>query len=273
MKRIAALLVLMLGVCVPALSATQAQRRLEDAGFDQRLGSHLPLQTAFRDERGKAVQLGDYFKGDRPVVLVFAYYHCPNLCDSVLAAVFDGLAKTGYRGGDDFSLVVVGIDPTESASDAADKKQTELGRYPFPGAREHAHFLTGARPDIQAVAKAAGFRYYYDQNVQQYVHAAGLLVATPEGIVSRYMFGVQFQPSDLRLAMVDASGNKVGSVVDKLLLLCCQYDPTTGQYGFVIMNILRLAGAAAVIALGIFVWLSVRRERRRRPTTDPGVQL
>ncbi len=265
----ALLVLLALVLSLPAVSDPAAERLLK-AGFDQRLGARLPLQAAFRDERGQAVRVGDYFRDARPVVLVFAYYHCPNLCDSVLAAAFSGLARTGYRGGKDFELVVIGIDPRETPADAGDKKTTELQHFPFAGGRLHAHFLTGDRPAIDAVAGMAGFRYVYDAQLDQFAHAAGLLVATPTGVVSRYLFGMQFKPEDLRLALVEASGNKVGPLADKLLLLCSHYDPQTGSYGVAIMNVLRLAGGALVLALAGFVFVSVRRERRRDDVNSAG---
>ncbi len=257
--RVMALILMLVSAHAQCDPVTQ---RLQQVGFDQRLGAQLPLSAHFLDDRGASVQLGDYFESGRPVVLVFAYYRCRNLCDSVLAGIFSDLARTGYTSGKDFELVVVGIDPHESPQDATEKKSAIATRYPFPGAGAHAHFLVGAQPEIDAVTRAAGFRYVYDNRLDQYVHAAGLLVATPAGVVSRYLFGVQFAPTDLRLAMVDASGNRVGSITDKLLLLCCRYDPQTGKYGVTIMNVLRLAGGALALALGLFVLVSVRRERR-----------
>ena len=256
-----------MGVVLMLMSAyAQCDPVSQQVGFDQRLGAQLPLSAQFRDDRGAPVQLRDYFESGRPVVLAFAYYRCRNLCDSVLAGIFSDLAKTGYNGGTDFELVVVGIDPHETAHDAAEKKAAVAARYPFPGAAVHAHFLTGDQADIDAVSRAAGFRYIYDKRLDQYVHAAGLLIATPAGVVSRYLFGVQYAPTDLRLAMVDASGNRVGSITDKLLLLCCRYDPQTGKYGVMIMNVLRVAGGALALALGAFVIASLRRERRRGTT-------
>lgn len=248
---------------LPAVAAQQAASGQVD--FQQKLGSRLPLQSGFRDEHGVQVRLGDYFDGKLPVALVFAYYECPNLCDVTLAGVFEGLAKSGYTAGEDFRLVVIGIDPKETPAQAADQKQELMARAPVAGAERHAHLLTGERHAIQAATEAVGFGYRYDAASEQYVHPAGMVVATPEGVVSRYLFGVRYRPTDIRLAMVEASDHRVGSLTDKLLLLCSQYDPATGRYGVVIMSVLRLSGGAAVLALGLFIWRSVRRERRHSP--------
>jgi protein SCO1/2 len=260
---------LMLGILLLASAHAYCDplaQRLQQAGFDQHLGAQLPLQTGFRDDTGRSIRLGEYFTTGRPVVLAFAYYRCRNLCESVLAGIFSDLAKTGYAGGKDFELVVVGIDPREAAGDAARKKSAIGSRYPFPGFASHAHFLTGDPTAIHAVTSVAGFRYVYDPRLDQYVHAAGLLVATPTGVVSRYLFGLQFAPTDLRLALVEASGNRIGSITDKLLLLCCRYDPQTGKYGLLIMDLLRWTGGAMAVALAVFVVGSVRSERRRATT-------
>lgn len=262
MRQILLLLISVWILATPAAAAAPDARAEVD--FQQHLGTRLPLQTAFRDSDGTPVHLERYFAGDLPVALVFAYYECPNLCDATLAGVFQGLKDSGYTAGEDFRLVVISIDPEETPAQAATQKQQLIGRTPLPGAEQHAHFLTGAPAAIQAATQAAGFEYRLDTESGQYLHPAGMLVATPEGVLSRYLFGVQYRPTDIRLAMVEASDHKVGSLTDKLLLLCAHYDPATGQYGVVIMNVLRLAGGVAVLALGLFIWRSVRTERRTR---------
>lgn len=251
------LLILLTGLTGTTLAANPGDR----VSLQQHLGESLPLQHSFKNASGETVKLADYFK-QRPVVLVFAYYNCPNLCDTVLSGTFQALGKTGLTPGRDYEVVVVDIAPEETPEDAAAKRQEFLTRYDFAG--DHAHFLTGNQPDIAAVADAAGFKYYYDEKLQQYAHAAGLLVVSPDGRLSRYLYGVRFDPRDLRLSLVQASNNKIGSPVDQILLLCCQYDPETGKYGVLIMNVLRLAGGLAVLILGGFIAVMLWRERHRR---------
>ena len=235
----------------------------ERVSLQQHLGARLPLQQRFRDEQGRERPLGGYFS-NRPVILLFAYYNCPNLCDTVLSGAFQALIKTGLTAGRDYELVVVDIDPGETPADGLNKKRLLTDRYRLPGGNSHAHFLTGNQGGIDAVTGAAGFQYYYDEDLRQYAHAAGLLVASPDGRLSRYLYGVRFDPQDLRLALVQAADNRIGSAVDQLLLLCFHYDPQTGKYGLLIMQVLRLAGALAVVLLGGFILLALRRERRRK---------
>lgn len=235
----------------------------QQVGFDQHPGARLPLDLGLVDTDGEAVRLGELYDG-RPVVLVLAYYQCPNLCETLLAGVLQALAGSGDRAGEDYELVVVGIDPDEGPAEATAERQRLLSHRAVPGDVAHLHFLTGTRPAIRAVAAAAGFRYHYDEQLDQYAHAAGLVVTTPEGRISRYLFGVRFDPQDLRLALAEAGQRHVGNVVDQVLLLCYQYDPTTGQYGVAILRVLRLAALASVLLLGGAVLWWLRRERRQR---------
>lgn len=251
------LLIMLAGLSGTALAANPGDR----ISLAQHLGESLPLQHNFIDSRGETVKLGDYFK-QRPVVLIFAYYTCPNLCDTVLSGTFQALEKTGLTPGKDYELVIVGIDPQETSKHAAAKRQELLTHYAF--VEDHAHFLTGRQPDIAAVTEAAGFNYDYDEKLQQYAHAAGLLIASPDGRLSRYLYGVRFDPMDLRLSLVEASNNVIGSPIDQILLLCSHYDPQTGKYGVLIMNVLRLGGGLAVMLLGGFIAVMLWRERHRR---------
>jgi protein SCO1/2 len=245
-------------------SATPADGGPGDGvSLQQHLGASLPLQRQFRDEEGSQVRLGEYFS-TQPVVLLFAYYDCPNLCETVLNGAFQAVLKTGLTAGRDYGLIVVGIAPEETPTQARASKDRLLSRYHLGGGGRDVHFLTGQQPDIAAVTDAAGFRYYYDEQLQQYAHAAGLLVVAPDGRLSRYFYGVRFDAEDLRLALLEAADDRIGSAVHQLLLLCFHYDPESGKYSLRIVNALRLAGGLSVLLLAAFVWRALRRERRSR---------
>lgn len=233
---------------------------LREIGFDQKLHEQMPLDIPFTDETGRAVRLGDFF-GRRPVVLLFAYYECPMLCTQVLHATASALDVLSLVPGTDFDIVTISFDPRDTPQTAAAKKASTLERYRRPGAAAAWHFLTGARPAIDRATSAAGFRYVWDQQTQQFAHPTGILVLTPSGILARYLFGIEYGPRDLRLGLVEASAGKVGSPVDALLLYCYHYDPETGRYGLAIMRAIRIAGAATVLALGTFIVVMVRKER------------
>ena len=245
----------------PGAPSSQLPRALREIGFDQRLDEHLPLDTPLRDEQGRAVQLGEYF-GRRPVVLVFAYYDCPMLCTLAINGLSSALKVLSLDPGADFEIVTVSIDPRDTPSAAAAKKAGYLERYKRAGAATGWHFLTGDQPSIDRLTKAAGFRYAWDSETKQFAHPTGIIVLTPDGRMARYLFGIEYGPRDLRLALVEASAGKVGSAVDALLLYCYHYDPMTGRYGVAIMRAMRIAGAATALALGGFVVVMLRRERR-----------
>jgi protein SCO1/2 len=233
---------------------------LREIGFDQNLDHTVPLDIPFTDEHGRAVRLGDYF-GARPVVLALVYYDCPMLCTQVLNSLTSTLKVLSLDPGKDFEIVTVSFDPREKPPLAAAKKATYLDRYKRPGAASAWHFLTGEPASIERLTKAAGFRYVWDKDLKQFAHPTGITVLTPQGRLSRYLFGVEYGPRDLRFALIEASEGKVGTPVDQVLLYCYHYDPETGRYGFVIMRVVRLAGAATVLALGTFIFVMLRRER------------
>jgi protein SCO1/2 len=235
---------------------------LREIGFDQNLDQRVPLDTTFKDESGRSVRLGDYF-GKRPVVLIFAYFECPMLCTLVVNGLASALNVLSLTPGQDFEIVTVSFDPRDTPAAAAAKKSHYLERYPRAGAGEGWHFLTGDQPSIDRLTKAAGFRYVWDTPTNQFAHPSGVIVLTPDGRLARYLFGVEYGPRDLRLAIVEASNGKVGNPADALLLYCYHYDPMTGRYGLIIMRTLRLAGAATVLALVAFIVVMVRREKRR----------
>jgi protein SCO1/2 len=235
---------------------------LREIGFDQNIGQRLPLDTPVRDEDGRIVPIGTYF-GQRPVVLIFSYYSCPMLCSQVIGGLASALGVIALTPGRDLEVVAISFDPRDRPGAAHEKKADYLRRYGRQEAAAASHFLTADRPAIDRLTKAAGFRYAWDEATQQFAHPSGVIVLTPDGRLARYMFGIEFGPRDLRLALVEASEGKVGTAVDTLLLYCYHYDPMTGRYGFMVMRALRVAGIATVLGLGSFVFLMVRRERRQ----------
>jgi protein SCO1/2 len=250
--------------------SSQVPRALREIGFDQHLDQPLPLDVPLRDEAGRAVRLGDYF-GKRPVVLLFAYYDCPMLCTLSINGLSSALNVLSLKPGTDFEIVTVSIDPRDTPAAASAKKSSYLERYKRAGAADAWHFLTGDRSSIDLLTKAAGFRYAWDAETRQFAHPTGIIVLTPEGRMARYLFGIEYGPRDLRLAIIDASSGTIGSPVDALLLYCYHYDPMTGRYGFAIMRAMRIAGATTVLALGGFVFIMLRRERvAADPRVRPG---
>jgi protein SCO1/2 len=239
--------------------------QLQKVGFDQRLGEQVPLDTTFVDESGHTVQLGKYFHG-KPVILVMAYYRCPMLCTLVLNGLVQGMLDMSFDVGNQFEVVTVSFDPRETPDLAAAKKQTYVSRYGRPGAAAGWHFLTGKEDSIRRLATAVGFRYVYDSATDQYAHAAGIMIVTPSGKLARYFYDLRYPGRDLRLGLIEASANKIGSPVDQVLLFCFHYDPIAGKYGVAVMNFVRLGGVLTIVVLGAFIGVQFRRERRRRST-------
>ena len=234
---------------------------LQQVGIDQRIGQQLPLDLNFHNETGQSVPLRNYF-GQRPVLLTLVYYQCPMLCSQVLNGVVSSLLTLKLNVGRDFDVLTVSFDPRDKPDVATEKRDTYLRRYGRPGAEKGWHFLTGDTPAIEALTRAAGFRYAWDSTIQQYAHASGIMVVTPDGKLSRYFYGIEYAPKDLRLALVESSAGKLGSVVDQVALYCYHYDPATGRYGAVVMNMLRLGGALTLLLLGGFLAVAWRRELR-----------
>ena len=246
-----------------ALAADARPAMLRDVGIDQRLGGRLPLDALFADEAGRPVRLGQYF-GRRPVLLVLAYYNCPMLCTQVFNGLVSALRVLTFDAGKDFEVVAVSFDPRDRPPDGAAKKKAYVDEYRRPGAEAGWHFLTGGAGSIERVTQAAGFRYKYDESTGQFAHAAAIYVATPDGKLSRYFYGIEYAPRDLRLAMVEASEGRIGSVVDQILLFCFHYDPKMGRYSAAILSIVRFGGVAAVIILSTFLTFMWRRDARRQ---------
>ncbi len=232
---------------------------LKQVGLDQKLGAALPLDLTFRDESGKTVTLGSLF-GDTPVILAFTYYNCTMLCPLLLDGIVQALRPTGLVPGKQVNVVVVSIDPKEGPVLAATKKEVYVQRY-GQAAEAGWHFLTGQESAIRQLTAAAGFRYVYDAARKDFAHATGILIITPQGKISRVMSGTEFAPRDLRLALVEASNGTIGTPIDQVVLYCYHYDPLTGKYGMVIMNVLRLAGSATVLGIGAFMLVMFRRDR------------
>ena len=235
---------------------------VRNVGIDQKLNAQLPLELTFKDETGQSVRLGEYFVR-KPVVLAMVYYECPMLCDMVLNGLVHSMEKMTLGIGKDFDVVTVSFNPQESWQLAQNKKTNYLEKFGRPEAKQGWHFLTGQEQAIKQLADSVGFRYTYDPRTKQFAHASGVMVITPEGKVSRYFYGIQYEPRDLRLGLVEASNHKIGSPVDELLLFCFHYDPTTGKYGMAIMNTIRALGSATVLALGMLLFVLIRKDRHK----------
>jgi protein SCO1/2 len=236
---------------------------LKDVGIDQRLNERVPLDLEFKDEAGKTVELRQYF-GRKPVVLSLVYYECPMLCTMVLNGMLRSLRALKLDAGRDFEILTVSFNPKETPALAAAKKQTYLERYGRPAAAEGWHFLTGDEDNILKLTEAVGFRYKYDAERDQYVHASGIMVVTPDGRLARYLYGIEYSARDLRLSLVEASAGRIGSPVDKILLYCFHYDPSTGKYSLLIMNVIRAAGTVTVLAIVAFWFVMFRLDRRKK---------
>jgi protein SCO1/2 len=233
---------------------------LQNVGIDQHLDAQVPPDLAFRDETGQAVKLGDYF-GRKPLILDLVYYSCPMLCGESLAGLTGSMRLLKFDAGKEFDVITVSFDPRETPELAAAKKADYVKRYGRASAASGWHFLTGPAESINALTKAVGFQYQYDARLNQFAHATAIMVLTPQGRISRYFYGVDFPPKDLRMGLVEASQGKIGNAVDQVLLYCYHYDPATGKYGAVIVNILRLAAAATILILGGFLLIMIRLDR------------
>ncbi len=266
---------LALACCAPAaVSPARAQviedvPELEGVSIVEHLDAQLPLELSFLDEQGKSVRLGDFFAPERPVLLNLVYYNCPMLCNLLLDGFVAGIRGVDWDPGKQYEIVTVSIDPKDTPKGATIKRDhmvEELGR---PQAAAGWHFLTGREENVRALADAIGFHYRYDEESREYMHAAAIYVATPEGRLSRYLYGVRFEPATLRLSLVEASDGKIGTTMDQILLYCFAYDHTAGRYGPAAFKIMRLGAGLTVVILGGFLgasWIAESR-RRRRPVS------
>lgn len=231
---------------------------LKNVGIQQNLNEQIPPDLQFRDETGKAVRLSDYF-GKKPMILNLVYYNCPMLCGEVLSGLETALKPLKFDVGKQFDILTISFDPRETSDLAAKKKAEYLKRYGRPGAGDGWHFLTGPKESIDALTKAAGFQYEYNQQTGQFAHTTAIMILTPTGKISQYYYGVEYAPKDLRLGLVQASDEKIGNVVDEVLLYCYHYDPQAGKYSATIFRILRLAAAATMLAVGALMAVLLRR--------------
>lgn len=249
-------------------ATAQSPAPVPEVGIDQRLGERVPLNLPLRDEAGSAVTLGRYF-GERPVILALVYYRCPMLCTLVLNGLVRALNALTFAPGNEFEIVTVSIDPDETPEQAAAKKQQYLESYRRADAAAAWHFLTADASAVAELARSVGFRYRRDAASGEYAHASAIMILTADGRMARYLFGVEYAPRDLRLALVEAGEGRIGSPIDQLLLLCFRYDPMTGRYSSLVLNAVRAGGIATIAGLGGFIVLMRRRDRRRHRATAP----
>lgn len=233
---------------------------LVGVGIDQRLDQEIPLDLKFTDETGREVALSSFFTRGKPVILAPVYYRCPMLCTQILNGLASSLKAVSLVPGKDFEILAVSFDPKDTAEIAASKKQMYMRRYGRPGTASGWHLLTGNAANIKTLMDTIGFHYTYDAATDQFAHASGIMVLTPEGRLSRYFYGVEYAPLDVRLGLVDASKNKIGSAVDQILLFCYHYDPATGKYGTVVMSMVRFAGGLFMLICGTFLFIFLRRD-------------
>jgi protein SCO1/2 len=236
---------------------------LLNVGFEPLLNAQVPLDLNFRDESGRDVRLGDYF-GRKPVLLALVYYGCPMLCNQVEQGVVGSLKMLSFNAGRDYEVVFLSFDPRERPDMAARKKETALSHYGRPETASGWHFLTGSQESIDAVTKAANFRYSFDTRTNIFAHASGIMLLTPDGRISRYFYGVEYPSRDVRLGLVDASAGKIGNPIDRLLLYCFQYDPSTARYSATVLRIVRLGGILTILTIVAGILIFRRRDARAK---------
>ena len=245
----------------PGTVSTDTVPQLRDVTVRQRLNEKLPLDARFKDEHGQDVTLGQYFTGQRPVILAFVYYSCPMLCMQVMNGLSSALKATPFAAGEDYDVVLISFDARDTPATAAEKERAHLAYWSREQDAASWHLLTGDEVTIRRVTSAAGFTYQWDERTGQFAHVSGVLVATPEGRLSRYFYGIEYSPKELRLALVESGEGKIGSAIDELLLYCFHYDPESGKYGLLVMNLIRLGGVLTVLFIGGFIFLMRRRDQ------------
>jgi len=250
----------------PALSEPNGlPAALKTIGIEQKLGAQMPLDVEFKDEDGKAVKLGSYFNTGRPVIIAFVYYECPMLCNQVLNGLSGSLKGITLDAGKDFDVVAISFDARENDKPdlAKNKKASYVERYGRVGAEKGWHFLTGTQESIDKAASAAGFSYKWDEKSEQFAHAAGVMIATPEGKLSRYLYGIDYSPKDVKFGIMESNENKVGTAAEQLLLYCYHYDPSTGKYGLAILRVMRLGGVLTLVLMGVMGFVFWRRNKKK----------
>jgi protein SCO1/2 len=244
--------------------STLKPEELKDVTFRQRLNERLPLEVPFRDEYGREVTLGKYFTGRRPVILAFVYYQCPMLCTQIANSISSSLRALAptFTAGQEFDVVLVSFDPRDTPAAALEKEQRHLQYWKTESQSGGWHLLTGTQDAIATVTRAAGFTYQWDAKTGQFAHVSGILLATPDGVLSRYFYGLEYSPRELRMAIVESSEGTISSPIDELLLYCFHYDPESGRYGATVMNLVRAGGVLTVGAMATFIVLMRRRDAR-----------
>jgi protein SCO1 len=239
---------------------------LKAVGIDQKLNEQLPLDAEFTDESGNLVEIGSFFNQKKPVILALVYFECPMLCNEVLNGLTGSLKGISIDAGKDFDVVAISFDARENDKPdlAKNKKASYLTRYGRPESENGWHFLTGTQEEIDKVTKAVGFNYQYDEKTEQFAHAGGIMVLTPEGKISRYFYGVDYSPKDLKFGLMESSDGKIGNVAEQLYLYCFHYDPSTGKYGLTILSVLRLAGIATMLGIAGMLFGFWRYNRKKR---------
>lgn len=238
---------------------------LQKVGIEQKLNEQVPLDAVFTDENGKSVKLGDYFGKGRPVILALVYFECPMLCNEVLNGLTGSLKSLSLNAGQDFDVVAISFDARENDKPelAKNKKEGYLKRYGRPETAHGWHFLTGTQSEIDKVTQAVGFNYVYDEATEQFAHAGGIMIMTPDGKLSRYLYGIDYAPKDIKFALMESAENKIGSLTEQLMLYCYHYDPSTGKYGLAIMNVIRLGGIITLIGLGAMFFIFWQRGKAK----------
>ena len=254
----------------PGDAAKDRPGLLSQIRIDQRLNHQVPLDLPFTDERGQQVRLGDYF-GKRPVILALVYYECPMLCTQVLNGLVSALGVMQFEPGREFDVVAVSFNPREGPGLASQKKAAYMERYARPRTASGWHFLTGPESSIKQLTDAVGFRYEYDERIKQYAHGAGIEVLTPKGVISKYFYGIEYSPRDIRLGLIEASEERIGTPIDDFLLFCYHYDPATGKYGAAVLRLVRVAGILTILAFATFLTVSLRRERAAARAAGPEI--
>jgi protein SCO1/2 len=255
----------------PAISeGSGLPEALKKVGIEQKLGDQLPLETELKDENGNIVKLGSFFNTGRPVIVAFVYYECPMLCNQVLNGLTGSLKGMSFDAGREFDVVAISFDAREfdKADLAKNKKAAYMERYGRPGTEKGWHFLTGTQDAIDKVTSAAGFSYKWDEKTDQFAHAAAIMVTTPDGKLSKYFYGIDYSPKDVKFGIMESAQNRVGNAAEQLLLYCYHYDPSTGKYGLAILRVMRLGGVLTLIGLGAMGFVFWRRNKKKAVTSD-----
>jgi len=239
---------------------------LKTVGIEQKLGEQLPLDAVFKNEDGKEVKIGEYFGKGRPVILALVYYECPMLCNEVLNGLTGSLKGISFDAGKEFDVLAISFDARENEKPelTKNKKIGYLERYARPNTENGWHFLTGKQEEIDKVTKAVGFNYEYDKQTDQFAHAGGIMIITPEGKISRYFYGIDYSPKDVKFGIMESAQNKVGNPAEQLLLYCFHYDPSTGRYGLAVMNVIRIAGVLTLLGMGGMFFVFWRYNKKKK---------